>query len=30
LGKRAERKTKIELLNRFDNRWQSVITKYFN
>lgn len=24
LGKRVARKTKIELVNRFDNRWQSV------
>jgi len=30
LGKRVARRTKIELVNRFDNRWQSVETKYFN
>lgn len=24
LGKRVARKTKIDLVNRFDNRWQSV------
>jgi hypothetical protein len=24
LGKRVARKTKIELVNRFDNRWQSA------